>query len=159
MMHDDLTALQAEEAALEWDHFGVDDAWELGNAIRAIAHERGHGVMIDIRRANGMILFRAALAGVTVDQDDWVRRKSAVVFRFDTSSALFAARMAAAGFDPTQVGWLDASDYAVTGGSVPIRVRGAGVIAAVTISGLSSEEDHALAVEGIRAIMAHATMG
>lgn len=151
MMDDDLTALQAEEAELEWDRFGVDDAWELGNAVRAIAHERGQSVTIDIRRVNGMILFRTALAGVTVDQDDWVRRKSAVVFRFDTSSALFAARMAAAGFDPTQVGWLTAADYAVTGGSVPIRVRGAGVVAALTISGLSSEEDHALATEAIRA--------
>lgn len=49
-----------------------------------------------------MILFRTALAGVTVDQDDWIRRKSAFVFRFDTSSALFAARMAAAGFDPSR---------------------------------------------------------
>ncbi|MDF2509755.1 MAG: hypothetical protein K0Q52_3614 [Microbacterium sp.] len=157
MMHDDLTALQAEEAELNWDQFGVDEAWELGSAVRAIAHKRGHAVTIDIRRVNGMILFRTALAGVTVDQDDWVRRKSAVVFRFDISSALFAARMAAAGFDPTQVGWLDASDYAVAGGSVPIRVRGAGVIAALTISGLSSEEDHALAVEGIRAIVARVT--
>jgi len=61
--------------------------------------------------------------------------------------------MAAAGYDPTAVGWLAASDYAVTGGSVPIRVRGAGVVAALTLSGLSSEEDHALAVEGIRATL------
>lgn len=153
MMQDDLTALQAEDAELEWTRFGVEEAWALGSAVRTLADGRGHGVAIDIRRVNGMILFRTALAGVTVDQDDWVRRKSAVVFRFDTSSALFAARMAQAGFDPTQVGWLSAGDYAVTGGSVPIRVRGAGVVAAITISGLSSEDDHALAVEGIRAII------
>lgn len=41
----------------------------------------------------------------------------------------------------------------MTGGSVPIRVRGAGVVAALTISGLSSEDDHALAVEAIRAVL------
>ncbi len=154
-----LAALQRDEAELEWERFEFEDAWALGSAIRALATERGHGVTIDIRRVNGMILFRTALPGVTVDQDEWVRRKSAVVFRFEQSSALFAARMAAAGFDPTQpgVGWLDATDYALGGGSVPIRVRGAGVVAAVTLSGLSSEDDHALAMKGVRAMRAPRT--
>ena len=153
MEQDLVAALEAGEAELTWDRFGTEEAWRLGSAVRALAEERGHGVAIDIRRVNGMILFRSALPGVTVDQEDWIRRKSAVVFRFETSSALFAARMAAAGYDPTAVGWLAAGDYAVTGGSVPIRVRGAGVVAALTLSGLSSEEDHALAVEGIRATL------
>ncbi|SBS72106.1 heme-degrading domain-containing protein [uncultured Microbacterium sp.] len=150
---DDVTVLAAQESELEWTRFGVEEAWALGTAVRALAVERGSGVAIDIRRPTGMILFRTALAGVTVDQDDWIRRKSAVVFRFDTSSALFAARMAAAGFDPVQGGWLEAREVAVTGGSVPIRVRGAGVVAALTISGLSSEDDHALAVEAIRTVL------
>jgi uncharacterized protein (UPF0303 family) len=153
MMDDDLvTRLEADDADGDWQAFGVDEAWALGSAIRTLASERGHGVAIDIRRMNGQILFHSALSGVTVDQDDWIRRKCAVVFRFDTSSALFAARMAAAGFDPTQIGWLDSADYALAGGSVPIRVAGAGLVAALTLSGLSSEEDHALAVEGIRAV-------
>lgn len=35
-------------------------------------------------------------------------------------------------------------------GSFPVRVRGAGVVAAVTVSGLSSDDDHQLVVDSIR---------
>ena len=63
----------------------------------------------------------------------------------ESSSALVAARLAAAGIDAAAIGWLGA-DYAITGGSFPVRVRAAGVVAAVTVSGLSSEQDHDLAV-------------
>lgn len=38
----------------------------------------------------------------------------------------------------------------LAGGSFPVRVRGAGVIGAITVSGLSSDEDHQLVVDGIR---------
>jgi uncharacterized protein (UPF0303 family) len=68
----------------------------------------------------------------------------------ESSSALVDARFTAAGVDPVATGWLG-SDYAVTGGSFPIRVRGTGVVAAVTASGLTSLEDHELVVAGIRA--------
>jgi uncharacterized protein (UPF0303 family) len=50
--------------------------------------------------------------------------------------------------DPIAIGWLDAN-YALAGGSFPIRVKGAGVVAAVTASGLSSDGDHELVVRGI----------
>jgi uncharacterized protein (UPF0303 family) len=62
------------------------------------------------------------------------------------------ARLSAANVDPVAAGWLGA-DYAVTGGSFPIRVRGVGVVAAATASGLSSMDDHDLIVEGIRAYL------
>ncbi len=42
----------------------------------------------------------------------------------------------------------------MTGGSFPIRIRGVGVVAAATAAGLSSQEDHDLIVEGIRAYLA-----
>lgn len=71
----------------------------------------------------------------------------------ESSSALVDARLSAAGVDPAAVGWLGA-EYAVTGGSFPIRVRSVGVVAAVTASGLSSQEDHDLIVEGLRAHLA-----
>lgn len=46
---------------------------------------------------------------------------------------------------------LNGDDYAANGGGFPIRVSGVeGVVAVVVISGLSQEEDHELAVEGIR---------
>lgn len=52
--------------------------------------------------------------------------------------------------DPRAIAWLDES-YAVIGGSFPIRVRGAGVVAVMTASGLTSQQDHDLVVATLRA--------
>ena len=150
---DDLIAsLEQQERELVLDRFDHADAWALGSRIVAIAQQAGHGVGIDIRRP-GLILFRAALPGSTPDQEVWIARKSAVVLRMESSSALVDARHTAAGIDAAASGWLGA-EYAVTGGSFPIRVRGAGVVAAATASGLASMADHDLVVEGLRAHLA-----
>ncbi|WP_144715232.1 heme-degrading domain-containing protein [Curtobacterium pusillum] len=151
-MSDRIATLEQQERALVLESFTHDDAWDLGVLLREHAHGAGHAVAIDIRRP-GLRLFRAALAGTTPDQDSWIDRKAAVVLRMEQSSALVDARLAADGVDPAAIGWLGA-EYAVTGGSFPIRVRGVGVVAAVTASGLSSDEDHDLVVAGLRAFIA-----
>ncbi|MGM7776073.1 heme-degrading domain-containing protein [Arthrobacter sp. KNU-44] len=143
-----LAALKRQEEELIFTSFDHGDAWRLGSLLTNMAQEAGHAIGIDIRRP-GLILFRAALPGITPDQESWIARKSALVLRMETSSALVEARLSSAGIDPVASGWLGA-DYAVTGGSFPVRVRGVGVVAAVTASGLSSQEDHDLIVEGIR---------
>lgn len=149
----DVITLEQQEQDLVFDSFDHDDAWSLGSRLAATAREAGHPVGIDIRRP-GLILFRAALPGSSPDQESWIARKAAVVLRTEVSSALMAARVAAKGVDPAATGWLPSSEYAVTGGSFPIRVRGVGVVAAATASGLSSMDDHALIVAGIRAHLA-----
>ena len=42
-----------------------------------------------------------------------------------------------------------APETAAAGGSFPVRVRGAGVVAAVTVSGLTSDEDHDFVVAAL----------
>jgi uncharacterized protein (UPF0303 family) len=86
--------------------------------------------------------------GVTADQEVWIERKAALVQRMEASGALVEARFD--GFDPGSIGWLD-HRYAITAGAFPIRVRGVGVVAVATASGLASQDDHDLIVEGIRA--------
>ena len=44
------------------------------------------------------------------------------------------------------------ASYAVAGGAVPVRVRGVGVVAVATVSGLPSAEDHALVADALRAL-------
>jgi uncharacterized protein (UPF0303 family) len=146
-----LAELEAEQHELVFPAFDHADAWRLGCRITETALEAEHPVVIDIRRP-GLVLFRAALAGSAPDQEEWVRGKSAVVFRMDASTALVAERLAARGMDPTQ-GWLPFPEYAVAGGSVPVRVAGVGVVAAVTVSGLASDDDHRLVVDGMRAYL------
>ncbi len=140
--------LARQEEELIFSSFDHADAWRLGSRITGLAQTAGHAVGIDIRRP-GLVLFRAALPGITPDQETWIVRKAALVLRMESSSALVEARFSSAGIDAAAIGWLGA-DYAITGGSFPVRVRGVGVVAAVTASGLSSQEDHDLVVEGIR---------
>ncbi|ROQ41573.1 uncharacterized protein (UPF0303 family) [Frondihabitans sp. PhB188] len=146
--------LQLQEDELVFDTFDLVDAWRLGTLIteRAIADDLA--VAVDVRRGDH-VLFRASLPGTTVDQQDWLRKKAAVVQRFEASSALVAARFD--GVDLAALGWLDPYDYALTGGSFPIRLRGSGVVGAVTASGLTSEEDHDLVTSSIAAYLASAS--
>ena len=41
------------------------------------------------------------------------------------------------------------ADYAPAGGSFPLRIKGAGAVGTITITGMASHEDHALAFEAI----------
>lgn len=147
-----IARLEEEQRELVFESFDHSDAWRLGCLITEQALEAGHAVAIDIRRP-GLILFRAALPGSTPDQEAWIAGKAAVVLRMESSTLLLSERFAQAAVDPT-IGWLPLPEYAVAGGSVPVRVSGVGVVAAVTVSGLSSEGDHDLVVAAMRAFLA-----
>jgi uncharacterized protein (UPF0303 family) len=142
-----LVELRQQEEELVFAAFDNHDAWRLGSLIANHAIASEFGVAIDIRRHN-IVLFRCVLPGATSDQEEWIRRKSASVLRFEHSTALLSEQFAER--NPLGGGWLDPEDYTLDGGSFPIRVRGAGVIGAVTVSGLSSDEDHQMVVDGIR---------
>lgn len=147
----EIADLEAQERELVLPSFDRDDAWRLGSRLVQRAMTDGLGVAVDIRRP-GHVLFHASLTGSTPDHDEWIRRKTALVFRLEASSLLLSRRFADSGVDPfdPRTGWLDPQVYVLAGGCVPIRVQGAGVVAAVTMSGLTSEEDHALVVEALR---------
>jgi uncharacterized protein (UPF0303 family) len=144
-----LADLLQHEDELVFPAFDHHDAWRLGSLIASRAIAEAHPVAIDIRRHN-LVLFRCVLPGATADQEEWIRRKAATTLRFEHSTALLAEEFASKDYDPTQGGWLAPADYTLAGGSFPVRVRNAGVVAAVTASGLSSDDDHRLVIEAIR---------
>jgi uncharacterized protein (UPF0303 family) len=145
-----IAELRLHEEELVFAGFDHHDAWRLGSLIANRAIASGFGVAIDIRRHN-IVLFRCVLPGATADQEEWIRRKSASVLRFEHSTALLSEEFAER--DPFEGGWLAPEDYTLAGGSFPLRVHGAGVIGAVTVSGLSSDEDHQLVVDSIRSYL------
>ena len=147
---DRMALLVAQEAGLVFDSFDHADAWRLGTAIVEHALRDRLSVIIDIRRP-GVVLFRAALAGTTAENQAWLDRKAETVFRFEASTALLTERFAAQGVDVWTAPWFDTNRFTTAGGSVPVRVMGVGVVAAVTVSGLTSEEDHDFAVEALDA--------
>lgn len=146
-----LARLEEEHSTLELARFDRAEAWALGRAIAERGLAESAPIAVDIRTASG-ILFHASLPGATADNDSWVAKKSATALRFETSTALLEARVAAGARDPREPGWLDAASYAVAGGAVPVRVRGVGVVAVATVSGLPSAEDHALVADALRAL-------
>jgi len=143
----DLARIAQQERALVLPAFDEESAWRIGMRLRSIAVERGLPIVIDVRRF-GQQLFYTALPGTTADNPEWVRRKSNVVFRFHRSSY-------AVGLDLEQkqssveARGLPTADYASHGGSFPIRVQNAGLVATVTVSGLPQRADHELVVEAL----------
>ena len=149
----DITRIGQQEQQLVFARFNESDAWELGSTLYEMASERGLGVVIDVRRPGntlfGQPLFYAALPGTTPDHPDWIRRKSNLTLRFHRSSYAIGLEMLEKKSTVTDRYGLALADYASHGGSVPIRVEGAGVVGAVTVSGLPQRADHELVIEAL----------
>ncbi|MEV7214400.1 heme-degrading domain-containing protein [Kitasatospora cineracea] len=137
-----MAELERQHRELQLPSAGLADTWRLGSLIVAVALERGLAVTVDIRRGEQQV-FHVALPGTSADNDDWIRRKAAVVRRFGEASYLVGERHRAGGraFD------LDPARYAAHGGSFPLLVRGTGMVGTVTVSGLPQLADHRLVTE------------
>jgi uncharacterized protein (UPF0303 family) len=170
-----LTSLQLEEileieAALEVPSFTLGHAWNLGNALRSRLLLSPKPVIITILAPSPFpqprLLFHTVTprhAGsvrekVTApDNDVWVARKTKTVLRFGVSSYYMGVKfgsMSAGGMDEPAfaakygLSEKEASEYAIHGGAVPIRIKDVeGIVAVVVVSGLKQEEDHAVVVE------------
>jgi uncharacterized protein (UPF0303 family) len=145
---EDLEQIALQERELRLPAVDTRLAWELGSRLRALAIERGHAVVIDVRRF-GQLLFYAALEGTTPDNGEWVRRKSNVVARFHRSSYAVGINLRAKGYSLLDRYGLPVAEYAADGGSFPLAVAGTGVVGSATISGLAQQADHELVVEAL----------
>jgi uncharacterized protein (UPF0303 family) len=143
-----IAEVEEQERTLVFDAFGSEAALELGMLLVERARAEKLAITVDVTKG-GQVLFRHALAGTAPDNDQWVRRKNATVYRFHRSSYGFGLKLKSTGMTLQQFGASDA-DYSLFGGAFPVTVRGAGVVGTVTVSGLTQEEDHGLAVWALR---------
>lgn len=137
------------ETAPDLDRFNHDLAWQVGAGLVERCRSAALPVTIGIWLGDQRV-FHAALAGSSADNDRWIERKARVVRHFGQSSAEVGARYAGddvQGFLRTFA--LPADLYFPAGGAVPILVRGL-VVGVLALSGLASDEDHALAVEALQ---------
>jgi uncharacterized protein (UPF0303 family) len=148
----EIAQLKAELTEIVFDRFEHDEAFTFGEEVIRSAVAAGAAITVDVRKPE-QILYHRALPGTTADNEHWIRRKAASVFRWEVSSLLLGRRFAAMGF-PGGFPGFDAATYASAGGSFPIRVRGAGVVAAATVSGVTEVEDHAFVVQALRTLLA-----
>ncbi|RYI35098.1 MAG: hypothetical protein EON48_01320 [Acetobacteraceae bacterium] len=147
----DVAELEAEYSRLVLPHFDEADALRLGQILLELAMPKALPIVVDIRTAD-RTFFHAGLPGSAPLNDLWARRKSNTALMFQVPSLLVAARNQAKGETLDRHG-LSGADYADSGGAVPIRVVGAGVVAVATVSGLPQVEDHRLVVRAIFALM------
>lgn len=140
-----LDSLAGQEEALVFKAFNEITAIEVGEHLMRAARAGDLPVVINIRTPDRM-LFHVALPGSSPDNDEWARRKSNVTLRFHKSSMRVGENYRLKGREVCVELGLDPIDYASHGGSFPVRVAGTGVVAAITVSGLASEDDHGLIV-------------
>ncbi len=134
--------IRRQEAALTFDDFDPDTAFVIGQSLRANALALNGNVSIDIT-VNGLQLFHCVAGQPSPNNDRWVQRKRNIVLEFFKSSLLVAQEMSASGRSLQEFG-LSGSDYVLSGGSFPIRIKGLGVIGAITVSGFPQTQDHQL---------------
>jgi uncharacterized protein (UPF0303 family) len=146
----DIAELEAEAALLILPRFDEATALRLGLILVDLA--RDLPVVINIRNAH-RTFFHAALPGSQANNDNWARRKSNTVLMTGRNSMAVGLKNVVRGTTLARDGLAEA-DYADHGGAVPIRVAGVGMVAVATVSGLPQEEDHALVVRGLDALIA-----
>jgi len=151
-IQDDLARIARQEKLLVFPAFHEETAWELGCGLRALAVERDLKIVIDVRRPS-QPLFYTAMPGTTPDNVEWVRRKSNVALRLHRSSYAVGLETKAKSSTLLDRYAFADSDYAGHGGCFPIRVGSAGVIGAVTVSGLPQRADHELVVEALCVVL------
>jgi uncharacterized protein (UPF0303 family) len=84
-MDDILKQLLQEEQELQFTGFNEITAWQIGSQLVEHATSKGLPVTIDITRGTHQ-LFHASLQGTSADNDEWIKRKVRLVYRFGHSS-------------------------------------------------------------------------
>ena len=144
----DIEKIKVQEAELVFTAFDEATAFEIGSALRARAIKENLPIIVDIQLWDRP-LFYAALPGSTGSNADWARRKRNVVKMFLKSTYRM---MLEQGGESALLGeryGLSAAEYVLAGGGFPIRVRGAGVIGVIAVSGLPQRQDHGIIVDAL----------
>lgn len=152
-MDDILRQLLQDEQELQFAKFNEETAWQLGSQLVEKCTREGLPVTIDITRGEHQ-LFHASLRGTSADNDEWVKRKVRLVYRFGHSSFYIGQMLKSKGKTIEAAYLLPENLYAPHGGCFPIIVKDTGMVGTITVSGLPQEEDHKLVVSAIRNFLA-----
>ncbi|UYO00726.1 MAG: heme-degrading domain-containing protein [Devosia sp.] len=145
-VEDDIARVKRQENDLFLSRFDEAVAYDIGSAIRRRALDEGLSLVVDLRTWDRQLFF-SATPGTSADNAEWVRRKINSVRRFQRASYRLVLERGEQPFS-VQSG-ADPADYVIAGGGFPIRVQGAGIVGALTISGLPGRKDHGVAVDAL----------
>ena len=143
-----LKEIEQQEKDLQFCEFTSETALEIGNILIELAKKDNLAVTFDITR-NGHQLFHYAREGTSPDYDRWIKGKIKVVTLLNKSSHYVEIMLKKLGQSIDEVYHLDTREYFPDGGCFPIRIKNVGLVGTITVSGLTSKEDHGLAVKAI----------
>lgn len=123
-------------------------ALEMG--IKIVDHAKANDLVIGVlvERLNQSV-FLYLDDGLPNDKHNWLRRKSNVAKNFEESSLSVKEDLIKGHMDLEETFGLDKKDFIARGGSIPIIVENAGLIATVTVTGLTDVADHQLIVDAL----------
>ena len=148
-MDDKLKKLLLEEEELQFTKFNADIAWQICADLVARAQSDSLPITIDIMQGTHQ-LFHFSCLGTSADNDEWVKRKVRLVYRFGHSSFYMGQLLKSKGKHIEEAYLIAESEYAPHGGCFPIIIKGTGIVGTITVSGLAQEDDHQLVVDTIR---------
>lgn len=143
-----ISELQDQERTVRVANFDLNAAWFIGCQLREKAQVEKLPVAIEVY-AFGQPLFLTVLPGACNEHLEWIARKRNTVLRNSRSSMLTGEQYREQGLAMETLPYIDHTRYTDSGGSFPLLTSDGLVIGAVTISGLASHDDHALAVWAI----------
>lgn len=151
---DEIKIIAEQESSLAFDGFDEDKAYEIGTYIREAGRGLDKGLVAGVFLWD-RTLFWSATPGSTATNWHWATRKVALVkIMFKSSYRIVLER----GDKPRllEPNWgMDPTQYAISGGAFPIRVKSVGIIGAVAVSGLHERDDHEFARSAIARSLGH----
>lgn len=134
---------------IELDSFSNKIAFDMGLAIIDIAKSRNQHIAVEICRLNHTV-FLYVDDNLPTDKHNWLRRKANVAKQFEESSLSVKNDLKEGNMTLDKTFALDEKDFLAKGGSIPIFVKNAGMIATITVSGLHDEEDHKIIIDALK---------
>jgi uncharacterized protein (UPF0303 family) len=134
---------------IELDSFSNQIALEMGMKIIDLAKSRNQHIAVEICRLNHTV-FIYVDDDLPVDKHNWLRRKANVAKQFEESSLSVKNDLKEGNMTLEKTFGLDEKDFLAKGGSIPIFIKNAGMIATITVSGLHDEEDHKIIIDALQ---------
>lgn len=134
---------------IELESFTNRTGLEMGLAILNLAKERNQNIAVKVERLNHTI-FLFIDDSLPADKHLWLRRKANVTKHFEESSLRVKNDLVNGNMTLEKTFALDPKEFLAKGGSIPIFVKSAGMIAVITVSGLHDEEDHQIIIDALK---------
>src|SRR5258706_8285239 len=140
-MEEILKQLIKEEEELQFIKFNEDTAWQIGSNLVTQAITDRLPITIDITRGDHQV-FHASRPGTSADNDEWVKRKVRLVYRFGHSSFYIGQLLKSKGKRLEEAYLISESLYAPNGGSFPILLKRTSGISTIIAFVLSKEKEY-----------------